>query len=144
MSERWGAGARFLVVALGCAWMMGGCGDDGGGGGEVTSETAGGGAATCTTTASIEVSQGPGLKTLSATGTIECVGGTAELALEVCAQLDGSDVICATRSQSGVTELSERAQTSCIGQKVFRARVVGAVDGVVREVFSDEQTVQCM
>lgn len=141
MMKHEGGGARRLAAALASVALLG-CGDGGAEGGDA--DASGGGTATCTTTAAIEVSQDPGVKTLTATGAITCAGGTADLALEVCAQLDGSDVICATRSQSGAAQLSEIARTSCLGEKVFRARVVGTVDGVDTEVFSSAQTVQCM
>ncbi|MGC4117972.1 MAG: hypothetical protein QM765_26170 [Myxococcales bacterium] len=139
----------FVVVALG---LVGGCGgndqepgpahgDVGPGAGLDGGLSDAGGKVTCSTAATIAVSTDP-TKILTATGTITCPGA-ADLAIQVCAQLDGVDVQCASQSGSGLASLTNCVQVSCLGTKTFRARVMATVDGTDSEVFSGEQTIQC-
>ena len=80
---------------------------------------------------------------LTANGSVTCTAPVASLAIEVCAQLDGADSQCASASESNIGSLQSSTQISCMGTKEFRVRVSSTRDGVVEEVFSEPQTVEC-
>ena len=133
--------ARAMVGIL-CGLAVG-CDDDGGGGTDVggQADTSAGGV-TCTVTAEHEVPIEPGPKTLSATGTITCTGPSA-LELEVCVELDGSDVMCRTASDSGATTLTRTAEVGCVGTKTVRAHVRATIAGTLEDHYSEIETVDC-
>lgn len=105
-------------------------------------DTASSGPVTCTANASHDVSTEPGIKTLTATGTITCTG-PAFLELEVCVELDGADVICQTVSESGATSLTQTSQVGCFGTKELRAHVRASVDGTTTDHYSKLETLTC-